>query len=490
MSLPLWSVTCDLRLTALVHSEFSALLRQPKTTPKAEKLAYVDSVIKMLEMESFQDALVGEVGEGLNVEQRKRLTVGVELAAKPALLLFADEPTSGLDSQSAWSIVQFLRKLADHGQAILCTIHQPSSELFQVFDRLLLLKKGGKTVYFGDIGKNSSTLINYFESHGAPKCGKDANPAEYILECVGAGATAKVTQDWGDIWQQSDERKGIDNELDRLYHEYKDKESEADKAPDANSQYAAGTMTQLTAVTGRVFRNYWRDPTYLMAKIALNIIAGLFIGFSFWMAPANQQGLQVYLFAVFMAVVLSATLAQQIQPKFIVLRSLYEQRERPSRMYNFYVQTAASIIVEIPWNILGGTLFWACWYFTVGGQTGIRALYSWLMYAVVFEVYWQTFAQAVAAFSPNGQIASGKIRLVLVNQNMTNEPHPFLQSFSPASSPLSSCSTVFFSLPSYFLTSGALGCTRSPRTLTSSAVSSPISSAVSSYAAHLSRSAM
>lgn len=167
-------------------------MRQPANVPRAEKIAYVDSVIKMLEMEAFENALIGEVGEGLNVEARKRLTIGVELAAKPALLLFADEPTSGkicdlsqsrlswyctdtlvfpgLDSQSAWSIVQFLRKLADHGQvrtfcctaqedmkaadvtidhlcvpifalqAILCTIHQPSSELFQVFDRLLLLK--------------------------------------------------------------------------------------------------------------------------------------------------------------------------------------------------------------------------------------------------------------------------------------------------------------------------------------------------------------
>ena len=75
--------------------EFSALMRQPASVPKAEKIAYVDSVIKMLEMESFEGALIGEVGAGLNVEQRKRLTIGVELAAKPALLLFADEPTSG-----------------------------------------------------------------------------------------------------------------------------------------------------------------------------------------------------------------------------------------------------------------------------------------------------------------------------------------------------------------------------------------------------------
>jgi len=112
---------------------------------------------------------------------------------QPQLLLFLDEPTSGLDSQSAWAIVSFLRSLADSGQAILCTlvlsffssnlrftlslrIHQPSAELFQVFDRVLLLKKGGKTVYFGDLGHNSATIIDYFERNGARKCMYEENP--------------------------------------------------------------------------------------------------------------------------------------------------------------------------------------------------------------------------------------------------------------------------------------------------------------------------
>ena len=72
---------------------FSALLRQPKTTPKAEKIGYVEEVIKLLEMEEYAEAVIGVPGEGLNVEQRKRLTIGVELAAKPDLLLFFDEPT-------------------------------------------------------------------------------------------------------------------------------------------------------------------------------------------------------------------------------------------------------------------------------------------------------------------------------------------------------------------------------------------------------------
>lgn len=105
---------------------FSALLRQPAHVPRAEKLAYVDEVIKLLDMEEYAGAVVGVPGEGLNVEQRKRLTIGVELVAKPPLLLFVDEPTSGLDSQTSWAILDLLEKLTKSGQAILCTIHQPS----------------------------------------------------------------------------------------------------------------------------------------------------------------------------------------------------------------------------------------------------------------------------------------------------------------------------------------------------------------------------
>lgn len=124
--------------------EFSAMLRQPAKVPKSEKIAYVNEIIKLLDMDPYADAVVGVLGEGLNVEQRKRLTIGVEMAAKPELLLFLDEPTSGLDSQTSWSILDLLEKLTKNGQAILCTIHQPSAMLFSRFDRLLFLAKGGQ----------------------------------------------------------------------------------------------------------------------------------------------------------------------------------------------------------------------------------------------------------------------------------------------------------------------------------------------------------
>ena len=96
---------------------FSAVLRQPQDVPLAEKEAYVEKCLLMCGLEKYADAIVGTLG----VEQRKRLTIAVGLAAKPKLLLFLDEPTSGLNSQSAWAIVSFLRTLADNGQAVLCT---------------------------------------------------------------------------------------------------------------------------------------------------------------------------------------------------------------------------------------------------------------------------------------------------------------------------------------------------------------------------------
>lgn len=157
---------------------FSALLRQPKDVSVEEKYEYCETIVDLLEMRDIAGATVGKVGSGLNQEQRKRLTIAVELASKPELLLFLDEPTSGLDSLAAFNIVRFLRRLADAGQAVLCTIHQPSAVLFEEFDDLLLLQNGGRLVYNGELGQDSKTLIDYFERNGGKQCPSTENPAE------------------------------------------------------------------------------------------------------------------------------------------------------------------------------------------------------------------------------------------------------------------------------------------------------------------------
>lgn len=249
---------------------FSALLRQPATTPRKEKLAYVEEVIKMLNMEAYAEAIVGVLGEGLNVEQRKRLTIGVEIAAKPDLLLFFDEPTSGLDSQTAWSICSLMRKLADHGQAILCTIHQPSAILMQQFDRLLFLAKGGKTVYFGELGQNMETLIRYFEAKGSVKCPPNANPAEWMLEVIGAAPGSHADRDWTEVWNQSPERAQVRLDLAEMKQELLQR-----PPPPRMVGYGAFAMplwAQFVLCLQRMFQQYWRSPSYIYSKAAMCVI--------------------------------------------------------------------------------------------------------------------------------------------------------------------------------------------------------------------------
>jgi ATP-binding cassette subfamily G (WHITE) protein 2 (PDR) len=360
----------DLHLqTATVREAltFSALLRQPKQIPRAEKIAYVDNVLKILEMEAYADAVVGVPGEGLNVEQRKRLTIGVELAAKPKLLLFLDEPTSGLDSQTAWSVCQLMKKLSNAGQAILCTIHQPSAMLLQEFDRLLFLAKGGRTVYFGEIGDNAKTLTGYFESNGADPCPPEANPAEWMLHVIGAAPGSVSKYDYAEIWNNSAERQEVRNEIERMKKEYGASDDNThDSSESHGSEFAMPLITQYILVTKRVMEQYWRTPTYIWSKLGLAIFSGLFNGFSFFKADNTLQGMQNLMFSIFMFLMIYNSCIQQLIPFFVTQRNLYEARERPSKIFSWKAFVAAQITAEIPWQIVAATLAFFCWYYPTG----------------------------------------------------------------------------------------------------------------------------
>lgn len=221
--------------------EFSAILRQDKETPRQEKIDYVDKIIDLLELHDMQDALVSSLG----VEQKKRLTIGVELAAKPSLLLFLDEPTSGLDSNSAYSIVRFLKKLASAGQAIVCTIHQPSSVLIQQFDMILALNPGGNTFYFGPVGENGGDVIKYFGDRGV-QCPPNKNVAEFILETAAKPVKRKDGSriNWNDEWQKSPNNQEMLKEIDRIKADRSKKVAEQNEVE--QTEFAAPIWLQTT----------------------------------------------------------------------------------------------------------------------------------------------------------------------------------------------------------------------------------------------------
>ncbi|SCU98484.1 LAFA_0G18228g1_1 [Lachancea sp. 'fantastica'] len=409
----------DLHLeTATVRESlrFSAYLRQPAHVSRADKDRYVEDVIRILEMAKYADAVVGVAGEGLNVEQRKRLTIGVELAAKPKLLLFLDEPTSGLDSQTAWSICQLMRKLANHGQAILCTIHQPSALLMQEFDRLLFLQRGGRTAYFGDLGSGCQTMIDYFERNGAHKCPPGANPAEWMLEVIGAAPGSHAAQDYHEVWRNSDEYRAVQEELEWMERELPNRPVDTSNE---QSEFSTSLVYQYTLVTHRLLQQYWRTPSYLWSKIGLTIISQIFIGFTFFKADSSMQGLQNQMLSIFMFTVIFNPTLQQYLPTFISQRDLYEARERPSRTFSWLAFILSQISVEIPWNIFAGTIAFVVYYYPVGfynnasfaNQLHERGALFWL-YATAFYVFTGSMAQLVVAGQEVAQ-AAGQIASLL-----------------------------------------------------------------------------
>ncbi|KAF9165539.1 hypothetical protein DFQ26_009790 [Actinomortierella ambigua] len=376
---------------------FSAHLRQPADVSEADKDAYVEEIIKILEMENIADALIGttESGLGISVEERKRLTIGVELVAKPKLL-FLDEPTSGLDAQASYNIMRFMRKLTDQGQAILCTIHQPSSQLFAFFDDLLLLAKGGHTVYFGELGDDSKDLISYFERNGAPHCASDANPAEYILDVVNAH---HADLDWVKIWEGSPEKVKLLKDISAT------RKAESGASHDTTLEYAAPLKMQIKYVFQRMNRTYWRLPQYNFGRLAMQVVFALLNGFSFYKLGSSKLDLQCRVFAVFQVAVMAALLVNMIEPRFHTERQWF-YRELAGKYYGWKPFAIAITLTEIPYVLLTMTVFFLVFYWTVGFlNVPILVFYTWLMF-VQFSLFATSLGQLIAAWTPSTQVAA------------------------------------------------------------------------------------
>lgn len=136
-------------LTVRETIKYSALLRLPSNTAKHEINETIENTIAEMGLQECADNLIGNWHlRGISGGEKKRLSIALEIITQPCLL-FLDEPTSGLDSASAFFVVQTLKNVARRGRTVISSIHQPSSEVFALFDDLLLLSNG-ETIYFGE----------------------------------------------------------------------------------------------------------------------------------------------------------------------------------------------------------------------------------------------------------------------------------------------------------------------------------------------------
>lgn len=387
---------------------FAARMRlRPHSVPDEEKVRFAFRIIALLDLDEFADMLVGDEasGEGLPKHARKRLTVGVELAGNPSIL-FADEPTSGLDSLSASVVVSSLERAAKvQGLTIVCTIHQPSREVFEAFDNLLLLRKGGVVVYNGPVPDLNSYVVNSSNKDGLA-LPDGANPADHALEVfcgpVGEGV------DWDRLYKKS----LMASEAATTFESCSCDSCEAGSISVDAEPPSLGS--ELWNVLQRQLLSHWRTPTYMAVRFWWTVLANVIVGLVYLKADEMKNIIGAIFFYVNIATVPLMSAATPL----ITERAVY-YREVASGTYRRASYALAVQLAEIPFNLGGAIISFVIFYFLVGlDKTAVKVGYFILM---ALAMYWilPAFGQLFAFISPNLGAAIGTASLLMTLFTLT-----------------------------------------------------------------------
>jgi ATP-binding cassette subfamily G (WHITE) protein 2 (SNQ2) len=225
-----------------------------------------------------------------------------------------------------------------------------------------------------------------------------------MLEAIGAGNPDYKGQDWDDVWEKSSENEKLGKEIQEIIASRRDA-SKNEEARD-DREYAMPYPQQWFTVVKRAFVAIWRDPPYVQGMIMLHIITGLFNGFTFWNLGQSQVDMQSRLFSIFMTLTIAPPLIQQLQPRFISVRGIYQSREGSAKIYSWTAMVWGTILSELPYRIIAGTIYWCCWYFPPGFPRDTYTAASVWLFVMLFEVFYLGFGQAIASFAPNELLAS------------------------------------------------------------------------------------
>ncbi|KAK9794008.1 hypothetical protein WJX73_008792 [Symbiochloris irregularis] len=343
---------------------FSSRLRFTNEVDNETVKEFVEEVEELVELTPLCNSLVGIPGSsGLSVEQRKRLTIAVELVANPSIV-FMDEPTSGLDARAAAIVMRAVRNTVDTGRTVVCTIHQPSQTVFESFDDLLLMKVGGQIIYHGPLGKQSITLVNYFEAiEGVPKLAEGLNPATWVLQISTPGMEKGIGVDFAEVFQNSGAAKEVQSVVDR----------ESQPAPNVepikfSQQYAQSYFSQYLLLLKRLNTTYWRNVPYNGTRFIFGTVIALLMGCILWNIGTKRSTVQEFsniLGALYLAVLFLGIInAMSVQPIVEMERTVL-YREHAAGMYAKMPFSIALCTVEVPYNFVQTCLFASIAYFMV-----------------------------------------------------------------------------------------------------------------------------
>lgn len=378
-------------LTVFETIYFSARLRlDAKLVPSESRCKlFVEKVIRDMELTKLRDCLVGtEEAGGLSFDEKKRLSIAVELAASPSII-FLDEPTSGLDSRSALVVVQSLRRIVDEGRTVCATIHQPSLAVFSLFDDLLLLRTGGEVAYHGPLGADCRSLVEYFESKGAPRIDLGENPANWMLRVISG---SPVADDLPAIYRESEEFRLLERELKRLAES-----PLPDLKIEYDNEFAAERFTRKNLVSQRMRLIYWRSPNYNLARLTVSATIAFILG-SLFLRKRNpdsftENDMRARFSVIFLSFIITGIMAiLGVLPVMTRIRDMF-YRHRTTGMYGSTAIGWGLGSAEKPFLIFAAALFSVVFLSVSGYVEDISRLIG----------FWGFFLLNLATYSYFGQ---------------------------------------------------------------------------------------
>ncbi|XP_009343426.2 pleiotropic drug resistance protein 1 [Pyrus x bretschneideri] len=384
---------------------YSAWLRLPPEVKAETRKLFIEEVMELVELKPLRQVLVGLPGvNGLSTEQRKRLTIAVELVANPSII-FMDEPTSGLDARAAAIVMRTVRNTVDTGRTVVCTIHQPSIDIFEAFDELLLLKRGGQEIYVGPLGGHSCHLIQYFEGiQGVSKIKDGYNPATWMLEATTSAQELSLGIDFAQVYKNSE-----------LYRRNKQliKEFSTPASPSKDlyfpTRYSQPFLVQTIACLWKQHWSYWRNPLYNAVRLLFTTVIALMLGSMFWNLGSKtrrQQDLFNAMGSMYTAVLfLGVQNATSVQPIVAIERTVF-YREKAAGMYSALPYAFAQVLIELPYILLQAVVYGVITYVMIGFDMTLVKFFWYIFFMYFTLLYFTFYGMMTVAVTPNHHVAA------------------------------------------------------------------------------------
>ncbi|KAL0323943.1 UNVERIFIED_CONTAM: Pleiotropic drug resistance protein 1 [Sesamum calycinum] len=347
---------------------YSAWLRLPREVDTDTRKMFIDEVMELVELTPLSGALVG------------------------------------LDARAAAIVMRTVRNTVNTGRTVVCTIHQPSIDIFEAFDELLM-KRGGQEIYVGPLGRHSTHLIKYFEGiDGVPKIKDGHNPATWMLEVTTSAQELLLGVDFTEHYRNSElytRNKALIKELSVPRPGTKDLYFP--------TKYSQSFLTQCIACLWKQHWSYWRNPPYSAVRFVFTTFIALIFGTMFWDLGSKwktqQDSLQRHGFHVCCHQLLGFQYGSTVQPVVAIERTVF-YREKAAGMYSALPYAFSQFLIEIPY-VFVQSLIYSLIVYSMMGFDWTAEKFFWFIYFMFFSLlYFVLYGMMTVAVTPNHNVAA------------------------------------------------------------------------------------